>query len=247
MSWALPPQSAIFSGYTMGYAYFQELVLAINPEFATVCRTVTLNSVRSLSKFYDLREKDPDATKFFFPTRAVGAPDDSITEISQSTAHETDLDRTRRDELIDLINRRHRFSVDKRHLRFEAIKDVHPYYAALGVGLEIYENFRACHGSPRACMNVQNKSQNGQNTLTIQFSLQHCVEAEMARFHSSGHSFKFLGQNHASPLGSATEIRVSVSKMPENASKPWENPHQMYEFFRVSRLTQPIYEFPSSY
>ena len=32
-----------------------------------------------------------------------------------------------------------------------------------------------------------------------------------------------------------------------NASKPSGMPHQMYEFFRVSRPTQPMYELQSSY
>jgi hypothetical protein len=38
MSWALPPRNAIFSGYTMGYDYFQKLVLALSPDFTTICR-----------------------------------------------------------------------------------------------------------------------------------------------------------------------------------------------------------------
>ncbi|KAF8212989.1 hypothetical protein K438DRAFT_1751400 [Mycena galopus ATCC 62051] len=79
-------------------------------------------------------EEDPDTnTKFFFATRCVPAPDDSITETSPSKAHETDVDRKRRDELIELIKRRNNFLVDKSRLRFEAIKDVHPYYDSLRV------------------------------------------------------------------------------------------------------------------
>ena len=32
-----------------------------------------------------------------------------------------------------------------------------------------------------------------------------------------------------------------------DAPKQWEMSEQIYEFFRVSRPTQPIYEFQSSY
>ncbi|KAJ6482929.1 hypothetical protein C8R47DRAFT_1321891 [Mycena vitilis] len=141
-----PPRKAIFSGYTMGLSYFQELVLAINADFATpievyVCaydnwqrRLPEDDLVKApIVKVYDLKENDPTPTKFLFPTRAVPAPDDLVPELSQP-ALETDLDKSRRDELIDLIKRRHNFSVQKfEHLRFEAIPDVHPYYSALGI------------------------------------------------------------------------------------------------------------------
>jgi hypothetical protein len=89
-----------------------------------------------LSVFNFSWKEDPDANanaKFFFATRCVPAPDDSIPETSPPTAHETDVDRNRRDELIELIKRRDNFLVDKSRLRFEAIKDVHPYYDSLRV------------------------------------------------------------------------------------------------------------------
>ncbi|KAF8178348.1 hypothetical protein K438DRAFT_1769538 [Mycena galopus ATCC 62051] len=140
----------------MGYDYFQNLVLALSPDLPTICsddgpqpfemyvyeydtwRTrlpeEELEKAPILKIFNFSWEKDPDAnTKFSFATRCVPAPDDSITETSPSTAHETDVDRKRRDELIELIKRRNNFSVDKSRLRFEAIKDVHPYYDSLGV------------------------------------------------------------------------------------------------------------------
>ncbi|KAJ6496039.1 hypothetical protein C8R45DRAFT_1131783 [Mycena sanguinolenta] len=138
-----------------GLDYFQKLVLALSPDFRTICsddgpqpfemyvceydtwrRRLPEEELEKapILKVYNFSwEEDPDAnTKFFFATRCVPAPDDSITETSPSTAHETDVDRKRRDELIELIERRNNFSVDKSRLRFEAIKDVHPYYDSLG-------------------------------------------------------------------------------------------------------------------
>ncbi|KAJ7818201.1 hypothetical protein B0H14DRAFT_3474036 [Mycena olivaceomarginata] len=158
MSWALPPRNAIFSGYTMGYDYFQKLVLALSPDFTTICREdgpqpfemyvceydvwrtrlpeEELEKAPILKVFNFSWKEDPDANanaKFFFATRCVPAPDDSIPETSPPTAHETDVDRNRRDELIELIKRRDNFLVDKSRLRFETIKDVHPYYDSLRI------------------------------------------------------------------------------------------------------------------
>ena len=76
------------------------------------------DETRRSSQFYNFSwEKGPDANTKFFPTRRVPAPDDSLTKPSTP---ETEVDRKRRDELIDLIERRNSFSVD------ETIKDVHP-------------------------------------------------------------------------------------------------------------------------
>ncbi|KAJ6562899.1 hypothetical protein B0H10DRAFT_2116857 [Mycena sp. CBHHK59/15] len=156
MYWALPPRNAIFSGYTMGYDYFQKLVLALSPDLAKICRDdgpqpfemyvceydtwrtrlpeEELEKAPMLKVFNFSWEEDPDTnTKFFFATRCVPAPDDSIAETSPSRVHETDVDRKRRDELTELIKRRNNFSVDKSRLRFEVIQDVHPYYDSLDI------------------------------------------------------------------------------------------------------------------
>lgn len=64
--------------------------------------------------------------KFFFSTRWVPAADNSSTGDYPEMTQQTDVDRSRRDELIALIQRRHDFSLDQTRLRFESIEYKHP-------------------------------------------------------------------------------------------------------------------------
>ncbi|KAJ7503965.1 hypothetical protein B0H11DRAFT_1983194 [Mycena galericulata] len=152
----VPPQNAIFSGYSMGYEYFQQLVLALRPGLAACLQHGTQPFIIYVCEYDSWRralpeedyekapllkvfhgpnrknENEADAnSKFFFWTRWVPVADDSPKEDYPDMAQETDIDRSRRDELIALIQLRNDFSVDKTRLQFESVKHVHPFHDPL--------------------------------------------------------------------------------------------------------------------
>jgi hypothetical protein len=82
----------------------------------------------------DPGSNDEEARKnltLFFPTRWVPADDDSSKEDYPAMAQETNVDKSRRDELIALIRERNDFSVDETRLQFDSIEYKHPYHDPL--------------------------------------------------------------------------------------------------------------------
>ncbi|KAK7062445.1 hypothetical protein R3P38DRAFT_696844 [Favolaschia claudopus] len=138
----LPPRDpAIFSGYSMSWPDFQQLAMAyyaaLEPQPDE--QYVSEFDVWRLRLPAELRDETPipkviyapnwkyaqgmGRNRIFFDTRCVDAGEDSFIEDHPGMTIETDLDRNRRDKMIELIQERANFSVDKSRLQFETIKD----------------------------------------------------------------------------------------------------------------------------
>ncbi|KAJ7094709.1 hypothetical protein B0H15DRAFT_135995 [Mycena belliarum] len=160
MSMQVTPERAIFSGYSMSYEYFQELVVALRPDFALFLqrRPLGLPYLNYICQYDNWRDRlskedskkvpllkmvlngpdpgsnDEEARKnlrLFFPTRWVPADDGTPKEDYPAMAQEMDVDRSRRAELIAFIRERHGFSVDETRLQFGSIEYMHPYHDPL--------------------------------------------------------------------------------------------------------------------
>ncbi|KAJ7031514.1 hypothetical protein C8F04DRAFT_1110493, partial [Mycena alexandri] len=156
----VPPERAIFSGYSMSYEYFQKLVVALSPDFAALLqrRPLGLPYIIYVCQYANWRDclseedskkvpmlkmvhngSDPGSNddeacknlKLFFPTRWVPADDHSSKKDYPAMAQETEVDKSRRDELIALIRERNGFSVDETRLQFDSIEYKHPYHDPL--------------------------------------------------------------------------------------------------------------------
>ncbi|KAJ7717871.1 hypothetical protein B0H16DRAFT_1475852 [Mycena metata] len=166
----VPPERAIFSGYSMSYEYFQKLVVALSPDFAALLqrRPLGLPYIIYICQYDNWRNRlsEEDSKKvpllkrrcfarkapkhvlhqqlptlkrrggsqdleLFFPTRWIPADDDSSKEDYPAMAQETNVDKSRRDELIALIRERNDFSVDEARLEFDSIEYKHPYHDPL--------------------------------------------------------------------------------------------------------------------
>ncbi|KAK7062460.1 hypothetical protein R3P38DRAFT_2835297, partial [Favolaschia claudopus] len=148
----LPRNPAIFSGYSMSWPDFQQLAMALSPPLAHYAALEPQLDEEYVSEFdvwrlrlpAELREETPipkaayphphlrpnwkyaegmGRNRIFFDTRCVDAGEDSSIEDHPGMTIETDLDRNRRDKMIELILERAKFSVDKSRLQFETIKD----------------------------------------------------------------------------------------------------------------------------
>ncbi|KAJ7264096.1 hypothetical protein B0H12DRAFT_1102828 [Mycena haematopus] len=149
------PRHAIFSGYSISSEYFMKVAWTLRPPFAAHPRQAPPGFIEYVCEYDSWRRALPTAdrakapllkvlrtdannlnnhgdetdTKIFFTTRWVPAEDsddDTPREDSALKQHETETDRTQRDELIALIKQTSGFSVDKSRLQFESVKDVHP-------------------------------------------------------------------------------------------------------------------------
>ncbi|KAF7330684.1 hypothetical protein MSAN_02449000 [Mycena sanguinolenta] len=153
----VPPQKAIFGGYSTDYKYFQKVVLALSPALAGCLQRGPQPYIiyvfeydcwrRALPKedyekapllkvIFNGPEPKNEAEvssnlKFFFSTRWIPAADNSSTWDYPEMSQETDVDRSHRDELIALIQRRNEFTVDQTHLQFESIEYKHPFHDPL--------------------------------------------------------------------------------------------------------------------
>ncbi|KAK6991852.1 hypothetical protein R3P38DRAFT_3091189 [Favolaschia claudopus] len=139
---------AIFSGYSMSWPDFQQLALALSPPLAHYAALEPQLDEEYVSEFdvwrlrlpVELRDETPipkviyapnwkyaegmGRNRIFFDTPCVDAGEDSSSiEDHPGMTTETDLDRNRRDKMIELIQERAKFSVDKSRLQFETIKD----------------------------------------------------------------------------------------------------------------------------
>ncbi|KAK7012964.1 hypothetical protein R3P38DRAFT_3007768 [Favolaschia claudopus] len=132
---------AIFSGYSMSWPDFQQLAMALSPPLAHYAALEPQPDEEYVSEFdvwrlrlpAELRDETPipkviyapnwkyaegmGRNRIFFDTRCVDAGEDSSIEDHPGMTAETDLDRNRRDKMIELIQERAKFSTIKDFVR----------------------------------------------------------------------------------------------------------------------------------